>query len=205
MDLNESLIEELEYDLTDAGDLRNRKLYEQNRKICAMIVLGQQTDHGLALLTKMKGTGYPHGRANLFLSQMRTRYTLNDTAAEMELDDALERVGMKGANDYFNKCTSIQAKFDVPCSDTKLIKMMAKKVKSDTFSATIIGHLRQSTPDDFEAVCDEINTLQRMTGATTSVHKAEKEVALANYAKGNNGGFKGKCNNCGRCCITIKW
>jgi len=112
----------------------------------------------------------------------------------MELDDVLERVGMKGANDYFNQCTSIQVKFDVACDNTKLIKIMAKKVNSDTFSAKIIGHLKNTTPHDFEAVCDEINVIQRMTGA--SVQKAEKEVALANYEKGNNGGFKGKCNNC---------
>ena len=70
---------------------------------------------------------------------------------------------MKGANDYFNACVLIQAKFDMACDDTKLIKIMAKKIKSDTFLALIIGHLMQTPPDNFEAVCDEINVIQRMT------------------------------------------
>ncbi len=82
---------------------------------------------------------------------MRTQSqcTPNDTAAEMELNDALERVGMKGAK-----------RLDVACDNTKLIKIMAKKVESGTFSALIIIHLKQTPPHDFEAVCDEINTIQ---------------------------------------------
>ena len=87
------------YDLavgeTNTAEKKTRKLFEENRRICAMVVLGQQTDHWLALLMKTKNSDYSHGKAQLFLSQMRTRYTPNDTAAEMELDNALERVGMK--------------------------------------------------------------------------------------------------------------
>ena len=42
-------------------------LYNANKQMCALIVLGQDSDHGLAMMNKTTLTNHPHGNAFQFL------------------------------------------------------------------------------------------------------------------------------------------
>ncbi len=50
---------------SDDGDKKKVKLYEQNKKACGIMVMvmGQKTDHGLAMIEKTKTDDHPHGIA----------------------------------------------------------------------------------------------------------------------------------------------
>ena len=179
---------------TNDADGSQRKLFKENKKMGAVITLGQMTDHGLALINKTKSDAHPHGMAREFVKALKAKCTPSDTAAEMELENQLELVKFNGANDYYNSCVAVKAKFDVVFDDTKLIKIMAKKVSDTTFSALIIDHLKGAI-HDFEALCEEINVIQRVANSKSSVLQKQgkdKEVQLANAE------FKGKCFNCNK-------
>ena len=48
---------------TDPNDIAKAKLYKANKKICAIITLGQKTNHGLAVINKTKSDDFPQGLA----------------------------------------------------------------------------------------------------------------------------------------------
>lgn len=55
-------------------------LYKVNKKICAIMVLGQAKSHGLALLSKTKCDNYPNGSAWELMSRAKKVNTPSDQA-----------------------------------------------------------------------------------------------------------------------------
>ena len=59
-----NLLTKLEYnalDITDPVDLKKIYLCKANKRICVIIILGQGSDHRLAMMTKTIKTDHPHG------------------------------------------------------------------------------------------------------------------------------------------------
>ena len=63
-----------EYDAletTYASVIQKAMLYLQNKRAYAIMVLGQTSDHGLAIITKTKTVDHPHGLAYEFIETMK--------------------------------------------------------------------------------------------------------------------------------------
>jgi hypothetical protein len=72
---------------------------------------------------------------------------------------------------------------------------MSKRVKDATYSKMILDELKKMNPN-FEDLCTEITTVQRLQKSTPSGSEAkkDKEIQLASHDKS----FSGKCRNCGQ-------
>ena len=191
-------------DKTTGTGKQQADLYNANKRMCALIVLGQDSDHGLATIQKTTTKDHPHGNASKFLQLCAHKNKPDDATAEIEMDANLERIQFSNANDYYNDVVSVQAKYNVEKTEIELIKLMAKKVTNETYAKMIVDHLdgHSSTPCDLEVICSKINKIQRLTkakgGTSNNKRKDEKEVQLA-YADGK-GTFKGVCGNCKKVC-----
>ncbi len=95
---------------------------------------------------------------------------------------------------------TVQARYNVVKTEVKLIKLMTKKVTTDTYAKMIVDHLdaHSSTQCDLEVLCSKINKIQCLTkakrGTGYNKKKGKKEVQLA-HANGKET-FKGVCGNC---------
>ena len=65
----------------DAGKKRLISLYRQNTKLVATIVLGQASDHGLAVVEKTKTTDNPSGFAWKSIDAMKKKSKPSNTTA----------------------------------------------------------------------------------------------------------------------------
>ena len=119
------------------------RLYKDNKKLVVIMVLGQGSDHGLAVIKKTKSTDYPSRFAWRIVGMMMKRNKPNNACAEIELDAEPEKVKFSTAPDYYNEVVAVMARFDVTRLETELIRMMAKKVSSSMFVKLIIEHLQQ--------------------------------------------------------------
>jgi hypothetical protein len=179
-------------------------LFLANRKTGALFVLGQESPHGLAMFQSTVTTARPHGMDSEALAKMEQKFRPSDTAAELELDSALEQVKFSGdANTYYNAIVKVRSMYAVGKSDSDLIKLMARKINSATYSKMIIDHLNAGAADDFEAICSKISTVQRLAGigsnSNSKKNSLDKEIAVVN-ADDSKRSFKGKCNFCERVC-----
>ena len=173
-------------------DKAKAKLYKQNKRICAIMVLGQGSYHGLSVIQKTKTTDYPHRMAWKIVAAMKKKNKPKDAIAKIEMDGELEKISFGTAQDYYNQVVAVIARYDVVKTDTELIKLMAKKVSNTVFSKLIIESLNQASGQYFEAVCDKINEIQRLTKATGGNKQAQgKETASTN----TDGKFLGICGN----------
>mmetsp|Transcript_8277 Transcript_8277/g.14995 ORF Transcript_8277/g.14995 Transcript_8277/m.14995 type:complete len:89 (+) Transcript_8277:239-505(+) len=68
-------------DLTIADGKARAKLYKQNKRICAIMVLGQGSDHSLAGIKKTKTTDHPHGMAWKTVAAMKKNNKPKDAGA----------------------------------------------------------------------------------------------------------------------------
>ena len=194
-----------------ADEDRNIELYKMNKRLCAIIVLGQDSDHRLVAMDGTVIAGLqPHGRAYKFLKVLNSKYKPKDASTKISLSSSLRAVQFKMANDYFNDVMSVLARFNIRVSQTKLIKIMAEQVKGES----AINHLKLSPADhSLEVLCDEIAQVQcllKASGGNDPSLKGQKEVNLTS-TDGKNGGKKGgsdkkakgdktdkTCNHCGR-------
>lgn len=183
------------------GDaLKKAVLYRQNKRMCAILTLGQGSNHGLAVIKKTVSDDFPQGKAYRIIEMLMAKNKPKDISAEIDLDTELEKVQFRNANDYYNDIVAVLARFDVTKSDTDLIKIMAKKVNSQVYASEILKHLSDtSNPDDLENMCEEIAKIQRLTKKGGNSHGKEKEVQLAS-AEGGKGSFKGICGHCNKRC-----
>ncbi len=55
----------------DNNEKKLAKLYQQNKRACAIMVIGQKTNHGLAMINKTKLDDYPHGIACKAIETMK--------------------------------------------------------------------------------------------------------------------------------------
>ena len=190
-----------EYDAlgtTDAGDIKKAMLYRQNKRACAIMVLGQTSDHGLAIITKTKTANQPHGLAFEFIETMKRKNKPKDTSAEIEMEAELHNVKFQGANDYYNDIVAVISRYEVTKSDTDLIKIMSTKVQSTVFADKILMHMDNTSLDDLETLCNDIAKIQRLARLTGKLNRDNggKETNLAS-AKGG-GTFRGICGNCNK-------
>lgn len=173
-------------------------LYKSNNKMCAVYVLGQETNHGLAKLKDTKSSDYKAGKIWEVIAALTKSNRPKDITAEIMLEAEIKNIEFRDANEYVDKVKDVLAKYDVAMSDTELIKIMASKVQSQTYVQMIIKHLETTPPHDFDAVCDEIAKNQRLAKATgvLKTEKPGKEVTLTS-TEGTQGAFKGACGHCG--------
>lgn len=178
---------------TDDGK-KLAKLYQANKRMCAVMVLGQDSEHGLAAIQKTKSDDHPHGLAWKVKETMMAKHKPKDASAEIQLDAELNAIPFKEAQTYYNDTAAVLAKYNVQKSETEVIKVMAKKVQNSTFAKTIIEHLNSADDDNLEELCNEIGAVQRLTRATGSDPQKNtgKEVSLAS----TSGDFAGRCNRC---------
>jgi hypothetical protein len=190
--------EALQPTTVDPDEKRKRKLYLANKRILAIMTLGMTSSHGLAVIQKTVSTDFPQGKAYRVIEILKQKCKPSDVSAEIELDQELEKVKFNNAIDYYNDIIGVTARFEVTKSDTELIKVMAKKCKNPLYANMILQHLA-GTIQDFEAICETIGKVQRLTKGPGDAPRAdgrrEKEVHLASAdnAKGN---FSGVCGYC---------
>ena len=120
------------------------------------MVLGQTSDHGLAIVTKTKTVDHPHGLAFEFIETMKQKNRPKDTSAEIEMEADLHNVKFQEANDYYNDVVAVTSRYEMSKSDTDLIKIMSTKVQSTVFADKILMHLDDGNPDDLEKLCNDI-------------------------------------------------
>jgi hypothetical protein len=93
---------------TVAAKVAKIKLYEDNIKMAAIIILGQTSDHGLAMMESTISTDQPHGLVYKFIENVKVKYKPEDASAVIEMDNDLEKLKMKGtANDFYNAVITI--------------------------------------------------------------------------------------------------
>ena len=181
------------------------KLFEQNRKAGAIFILGQESAHGVAFQTSTINATDTHGKIADALVAMERKYQPSDTTAELELDTALESLKFGGgdANSYYNAVVRIMTQYSVTKSDTDLIKLMARKVTSATYTKMIIDHMVAGTANNFQELCNQISTVQRLVGVSNSnsngkKKNAEKEIAVVETetAEKKKSGKNVTCNHC---------
>ena len=184
---------------TDANEKKLAKLYEQNKRACAIMTLGQKSNHGLAMLNKTKSADYPHGVAWKAIATMKRKNKPKDMSAEIEMEAELHKVQFRTAEDYYNEIVDVMANYEVNKTETELIKIMSTKVNSTMFSAMILAHMEDTTKaDDLEDLCNEIGKIQRLAKSNGKSGRNNdsggKETQLnSTESKGN---FKGICGNC---------
>jgi len=98
---------------TVSPGLQLAMLYKANNRICAIITLGQGSDHGLALIDKTKSPDYPQGLAWKFVKAAMKKNKPNDASAEMELDAALDKLQFRQAGTFYNDVVSVCARYDI--------------------------------------------------------------------------------------------
>jgi len=72
------------------------ELYKANKKLCAIIALGQAKSHGIALLGKTKSEDYPNGLAHEFVAKAKKAKKPSDASAMIKLEIKLEKLQSKG-------------------------------------------------------------------------------------------------------------
>ena len=148
-----------EYDTLDLSkdpDKELAALYNANKQMCALIVLAQDSDHGLAMIQKTTTKDHPHGNAYQFMKLCTNKNRPEDTSAEIKMDTKLNKIQFVGANDYYNEVVSVQARYNVGKTDADLIKVMANEVTNETYMKLIVDHLN-NPPCDMDALCTQIN------------------------------------------------
>ena len=187
---------------TDPGELVKVKIYKANKRICAIITLGQKSDYGISVIRKTKSKDFPQGVAYHIIEILKKKNKPSDVMVEIELRSALEKVKFKYVNDYYRDITGICPQFEVALSETELIKIIAKQVKDSSYMDKIVTHLKASTADDLEELCNAISKNQQLAGIVGGSdnnsggkggdnHK--KEVQLASTVD-----FKGVCGFCNK-------
>ena len=62
---------------TNPNDIAKAKLYQANKKLCAIIMLGQKTDNGLSVISKTK-SNFPQGIAYHVLKMLKAKNKPNN-------------------------------------------------------------------------------------------------------------------------------
>ncbi len=76
----------------DADEKKPTKLYQQNKRACTIMVIGQKTNHGLAMVEKTKTDDYPHGTSWKAIETMKQKNKPKDMSAEIEMEAELHKI-----------------------------------------------------------------------------------------------------------------
>jgi hypothetical protein len=107
-------------DITNPTNMPLVELYKANKKLCAIIALGQGKSHGIALSVKTENDDYPNGLAYEFVAKAKKANKPSDTSIMIELEIELERLQLKGARDFYNDVVGILDKYEVTKTDHEL-------------------------------------------------------------------------------------
>ena len=173
------------------------ELYKANKKLCAIIALGQGKSHGIALLGKTKSEDYPNGLAYEFVAKAKKANKPSDASAMIELEAELDKLQLKGARDFYNDVVGVLDKYEVTKTDHELCMLMARKNHDTSYARLILDELKSRSPD-FDGLCNSVSEIQRLTKSGSRGHANEKEVHLSSVE--GDGTFKGICRNCGKVC-----
>ena len=185
----EEIVSKTDYDKIcvkpDTGDgaktpseVRQKELYEANRRVSAYIVLGQNSDNGINIFEQtVDEDEYPHGLAWKFLEKLQKKYKPKTAGSVIEMENELDAVPYKGdAEEYHDKVMSIAGKYQHTKTDEYFITQMAKKISDATDSYIVLEHLKGSP--DFEELCDKLSALHQIRKGGAKKSKPEKEVQL---------------------------
>ena len=92
-------------------------MFNQNKITIPIMVLGQGSYHGLAVVKKTRLTDHPSGLAWRNLDMMIKKNKPRDTCTEIELNAELKKVWFNLAVDYYNNVVTVMARFDVDSSN----------------------------------------------------------------------------------------
>ncbi len=121
------------------------------------MVIGQKTNHGLAMSDKTKTDDQPRGVSCKAIETMEQKNKSEDTSAEIEMEAELQKVEFQLAINYYNDIVAVTSRYEVKKTDTDLIKIMLTKVTSVMFAAMILDHMENpNESDDLEELCNEI-------------------------------------------------
>ena len=90
-----------------------------------------------------------------------TRYRLKDKYATIVLGNELDAIKFKQANKYYKGVAKIVAKYTIKKTETELVKKLAKKVNSATYTKMIVDHL-DLDEQDLELLCRKILIVQQL-------------------------------------------
>ena len=177
----------------DADEDNKVFLFKANRKIMAIISLGQNSDLGMAMVNHTKTPDQPNGVAHEFLAAMMEEYTPNDCAAEIKLDADLNKIKFVDAKEYYKDVVSVTSRYRAKKTQKELVKILSTKVTEVSFMMLVVDHLKGAT-HNLKRLCDEINEVQSLLKVGEPAKKAHgKEVQLANQQQ--HAGPK-KCFSC---------
>jgi hypothetical protein len=94
-------------DATNPTNVPLVELYKANKKLCAIIELGQGKSHGIALLGKTKSEDYPKGLAYKFVVKAKKANKPSDASARIKLKVELEKLQFKGTGDSYNDVVGV--------------------------------------------------------------------------------------------------
>ena len=174
----------------DDNDKMMMKLYRANKRLCAIYVIGQESNHGLAQLKNTKTADFPQGLIHEVIAALTKKHRPKDVSAEIRLEAELKTLKFKFADDFYNQVVDVCSRYECTMSETALIKLLASKVESQVFVSMILKHLAQNpNQHNFEELCDEITEIQRLskTNGVAPAQKPEREVSLQNVDTGTQG------------------
>jgi hypothetical protein len=100
-------------DITKSNNQGLTELYQANKKLCAIIVLGQGKSHGMALLGKTKNDDFPNGLSWEFIDKTKKANTSLNASAMIEMGVELDGLQIKDARDFYNNVVSVMDKYEV--------------------------------------------------------------------------------------------
>ena len=134
-------------DVTNPTNMPLVELYKANKKLCAIIALGQGKSHRIALLGKMKNDDYPNGLAYEFVAKAKKGNKPSDASAKIELEIELERLQLNGARDFYNDVVGVLDKYEVTKVDHELCMLMVCKNHDTSYAQLILDEVKSSSPD----------------------------------------------------------
>jgi len=119
-----------EFALIDSTKPENQSLiglYRANKKLCAIIVLGQGKNHGMALLGKTKSDDFPNGLAWEYAIKDKKANKPSDASAVIELEVELDQRQLEGMREFYCGMGGVEDKYEVRKTNHDLCMLMAQK------------------------------------------------------------------------------
>ena len=113
--------------LSKPEEVKKALLYRQNRKVCVILRLGYQTNQGTSLINKYKLDDFPHGVIFAIVNTTKIKHIPKDTIAKIEMDEKLEQLMFKRADDFQTQMLFMIAKFEISKSEIECVKLLKKK------------------------------------------------------------------------------
>ena len=186
------------------GEQTKIALWKANNRVMAIIMLGNDKAHAVAMAKATQTADFPMGKACDFVKKLEEIYRPSGTRAEILRDREVEKIQYDGAMDYYTRVTAVESQFESQMTETERVKHLLRMQENKSDVKTVSDHL-DGTAVNFLQICLELqktdDMLEGNTASTASEQgkkkKQEKEVALTN-AEGTEKNSGGKtCSKCG--------